>query len=65
MLCRALNELIQKDAEFPIWLPGPGAVMIKKQENPASQDHRPITCHNNIYKVVTSIINEAGAMEGG
>ena len=23
MLCRALNELIQRDAEFPTWLPGP------------------------------------------
>ena len=33
--------------------------MIKKQENPAPQDHRPITCLNNIYKVVTSVINEA------
>ena len=34
MLCRALNELIQRDAEFPTWLPGPRTVMIKKQENP-------------------------------
>ena len=34
-------------------------MMIKKQENPAPQDHRPITCLNNIYKVVTSVINEA------
>ena len=57
--CRALNELIQRDAEFPTWLPGPRTVMIKKQENPAPQDHRPITCLNNIYKVVTSVINEA------
>ena len=59
MLCRALNELIQRDVEFPTWLPGPRTVMIKKQENPAPQDHRPITCLNNIYKVVTSVINEA------
>ena len=59
MVCRALNELIQRDAEFPTWLPGPITVMIKKQENPAPQDHRPITCLNNIYKVVTSVINEA------
>ena len=58
MLCRALNELIQRDAKFPTWLPGPRTVMIKKQENPAPQDHRPITCLN-IYKVVTSVINEA------
>ena len=51
MLCRALlNELMQRDAEFPTWL---------KKENPAPQDHKPITCLNNIYKVVTSIINEA------
>ena len=59
MLCRALNELIQRDAEFPTWLPGPRTVMIKKQENPAPQDHRLITCLNNIYKVVTLVINEA------
>ena len=60
MLCRALNELIQRDAEFSAWLPRPRTVMIKKQqENPAPQDHRPITCLNNIHKVVTSIINEA------
>ena len=59
MLCRALNELIQRDVEFPTWLPGPRTVMIKKQENPAPQDHRPITCLNNIYKVITSVINEA------
>ena len=59
MLCRALNKLIQRDAEFPTWLPGPRTVMIKKQENPEPQDHRPITCLNNIYKVVTSVINEA------
>ena len=59
MLCRALNELIQRGAEFPTWLLEPRTVMIKKQENPAPQDHRPITCLNNIYKVVTSITNEA------
>ena len=35
-------------------------MMIKKQENPAPQeDHRPLTSFNNIYKVVTSVINEA------
>ena len=39
VLCRALNGLIQRDAEFPTWLPGPRTVMIKKQENPAPQDH--------------------------
>ena len=33
MLCRARNELIQRDAEFPTWPPGPRTVMIKKQEN--------------------------------
>ena len=44
---------------IPTWLPGPRTVMIKKQENPVPQDHRLITCLNNIYKVVTSIINEA------
>ena len=59
MLRRALNELIQRDTEFPTWLPGPRAVMIKKQENPAPQDHRPITCLNNIYTVVASVVNEA------
>ena len=59
MLCRVLNELIQRDAEFPTWLPGPRTVMIKKQENLAPQDHRLITCLNNIYKLVTSVINEA------
>ena len=59
MLCRALNELIQRDAEFPAWLPGPRTVMIKKRENPAPEDHRPITCLSNTYKVVTSVINEA------
>ena len=59
MLCRALNELIQRDAEFPAWLLGPRTVMIRKQENPAPQDHRPITCLNNICKVITSVINEA------
>ena len=52
-------EHLTRDAEFPTWLPGPRTVMINKQENPAPQDHRPITCLNNIYKVVTSVINEA------
>ena len=33
-------------------------MMIKKPENPAPQNHRPITCLNNIYRVVTSVINE-------
>ena len=56
MLCRALNKFIQRDTEFPMWLPRPRTVMIKKQEIPAPQDHRPITCLNNIYKVVTSVI---------
>ena len=59
MLCRALNELIQRGTDFPTWLPGPRTVMIRKQENLAPQDHRPITCLNNIYKIVTSIIDEA------
>ena len=44
-----------RDAEFPTYLSGPRTAM----KNPAPQDHRPITCLNNIYKVVTSIINEA------
>ena len=59
MLCRTLNELTQREAEFPTWLPGPRTVMIKKQENPALQDHRPITGLNNIYKVATTIIKES------
>ena len=50
---------VQRDTEFPTWLPGPRTVTIKRQENPAPQDHRQITCLNNIYKVVTSVINEA------
>ena len=31
MLCTALNELIQRDAKFPTWLPGPRTVMIKNK----------------------------------
>ena len=50
---------MQRDADFPTWLPGPRTVKIKKQENHAPQGYRPITCLNNIYNVVTSIINEA------
>ena len=59
MFCRSLNEFMQRDADFPTWLPGPRTVMIKKQENPTPQDHRLITCLNNIYMVVTSVSNEA------
>ena len=32
-------------------------VVIPKTENPRAADHRPITCLNTMYKLITSIVN--------
>ena len=32
--------------------------MIPNKEEPAANDHRPITCLNTLYKAITSVIDE-------
>ena len=52
-ICRLINDGIQ----VPEWLVEGKAVLIPKTENPGAADHRPITCLNTMYKLITSIVN--------
>lgn len=56
-LAVAINTMINERQQIPDWLSEGSCVMIPKKENPNAEDHRPITCLNTIYKLVTSIIN--------
>ena len=49
--------LMQNRLPFPHWLPSARTVMIPKCKDPRANDHRPITCLNTSYKLITAVIN--------
>ena len=51
------KTLMQNKLPFPHWLPGARTVMIPKCKDPRAKDHRPITCLNTSYKLITAVIN--------
>ena len=53
----AVKTLMQNKLPFPHWLPGARTVMIPKCKDPRAKDHRPITCLNTSYKLITVVIN--------
>ena len=53
----AVKTLMQNKLPFPHWLPGARTVMIPKCKDPRAKDHRPITCFNTSYKLITAVIN--------
>ena len=53
----AVKTLMQNKLPFPHWLPGARTVMIPKCIDPRAKDHRPITCLNTSYKLITAVIN--------
>ena len=53
----AVKILMQNKLPFPHWLPGTMTVMIPKCKDPRANDHRPITCLNTSYKLITAVIN--------
>ena len=53
----AVKTLMQNKLPFPHWLPGARTVMIPKCKDPRAKDHRPITCLNTSYKLITAVIN--------
>ena len=53
----AVKTLMQNKLPFPHWLPGARTVMIPKCKEPRAKDHRPITCLNTSYKLITAVIN--------
>ena len=53
----AVKTLMQNKLPFPHWLPGARTVMIPKCKDPMANDHRPITCLNTSYKLITAVIN--------
>ena len=48
---------MQNKLSFPHWLPSARTVMIPKCKDPRANDHRPITCLNTSYKLITAVIN--------
>ena len=48
---------MQNKLPFPHWLPGARTVMILKCKHPRAKDHRPITCLNTSYRLITAVIN--------
>ena len=52
-----VKTLMQNKLPFPHWLPGARTVMIPKCKDPRAKDHRPITCLNTSYKLITAAIN--------
>ena len=53
----AVKTLMQNKLPFPHWLPDARTVMIPKCKDPRAKDHRPITCLNTSYKLITAVIN--------
>ena len=53
----AVKTLMQNKLPFPHWLPGARTVMFPKCKDPRAKDHRPITCLNTSYKLITAVIN--------
>ena len=53
----AVKTLMQNNLPFPHWLPGARTVMIPKCKDPRANDHRPTTCLNTSYKLITAVIN--------
>ena len=53
----AAKTLMQNKLPFPHWLPGARTVMVPKCKDPRTKDHRPITCLNTSYKLITAVIN--------
>ena len=53
----AVETLMQNNLPFPHRLPGDRTVMIPKCKDQRANDHRPITCLNTSYKLITAVIN--------
>ena len=52
-----VKTLMQNKLPFHHWLPGARTVMIPKYKDPRAKDHRPITCLNTSYMLITAVIN--------
>ena len=56
-LAITINRFIKDGIHIPRWLVEGRTVLIPKTDNPGAADHRPITCLNTTYKLITSIVN--------
>ena len=56
-MASALNTILTERLELSAWLTIGRSVMIPKKDNPSASDHRPITCLNTLYKLITSVID--------
>ena len=56
-IATALNIILTERLEIPSWLTTGRSVMIPKKDNATAADHRPITCLNTLYKLITSVID--------
>ena len=56
-IATALNTILTEMLEIPACLTVGRSVIIPKKDNPSAPDHRPITCLNTLYKVITSVID--------
>ena len=56
-LAITINRFINDGIHIPRWLVEGRTVLIPKTDNPGAADHRPITCPNATYKLITSIVN--------
>ena len=58
-LAYAFNNLIANNHNMPLWLTKGKTFLIPKNEKTElAKNYRPITCLNNIYKLLTKIISE-------
>ena len=58
-LVNAYNDMMNENMSIPAWLTKGKTYLIPKNEKTeTAQNYRPITCLNNIYKVLTKIMSE-------
>lgn len=58
-LGKAYNEMIKDEQVTPAWLAkGKTYLIPKSDETDKAKNYRPITCLNNMYKILTKIISE-------
>ena len=56
-IATALNTMLTERLEIQAWLTVGRSVMIPKKDNSSVAYHRPITCLNTLYKLITSVID--------
>ena len=52
-----INRFFNDGIHTPRWLVEERTILIPKTENPGAANHRPITCLNTMYKLITPIVN--------